>query len=330
MNFKEFIGIDVSKEHIDVFIYSSKSHARFGNKETSFKKMTKWIINNQSCAKAGILFAFEHTGLYSLPLSLYLNENQFKFTIIPGLELKRSRGISRGKADNIDARAIAEYAYEKKERIKLYEMPGEILLKLKRLLSYREQLVKERSAFKGRLKEYKEFLDEEENGVLFDSHVKMLATLDEQIKSVEVELNRLLREDEELLKQYELLNSIKGIGPQTALMMIILTNGFTQFDTWRKFASYSGTAPFPNESGIFKGRARTSHLANKRIKALLSCCASSAKKHNSEMKMYYQRRIAEGKNEMSTLNIIRNKLISRAFAVVQRGTPYIDTLGFAS
>lgn len=127
-----------------------------------------------------------------------------------------------------------------------------------------------------------------------------------------------------------MINSIKGIGPQTALMMIVLTNGFTKFDTWRKFASYSGTAPFPNESGLFKGKTKTSPLANKRIKALLSCCASSAKQYNPEMKMYYQRRVVEGKNEMSTLNIIRNKLIARAFAVVKRDTPYVDTLGFAS
>jgi transposase len=330
MKLKEFIGIDVSKSHIDVFIYSSKSHAKFANNETGFNKMIQWTEDHQSCATSEILFAFEHTGLYSLPLSLYLNEHQYKFTIIPGLELKRSRGIFRGKADNIDAKAIAEYAYEKRERIRLYEMPGKVLLKLKRLLSYRERLVKERAAYRGRLKEFKAFLEEEENAILLDSHLEVLSTLDKEIKRIGDELERLLKEDEKLLKQYNLINSIKGIGPQTALMMIVLTNGFTQFDKWRKFASYSGTAPFPNESGMFKGRSRTSHLANKRIKALLSCCASSAKIHNPEMRLYYQRRIAEGKNEMSTLNIIRNKLIARAFAVVQRGTPYVDTLKFAA
>lgn len=330
MKLKEFIGIDVSKEHIDVFVYSSKAHAKFANNEIGFNKMMQWTEDHLSCATAEILFAFEHAGLYSLPLSLFLDENRHKFTIIPGLELKRSRGIVRGKADDIDAKAIAEYAYEKRERIRLYEMPGEILLKLKRLLSYRERLVKERTAYKGRLKEFKAFLDEEENAVILNSHLEVLSTLDKEIKRIGDELERLLKEDEKLLKQYDLINSIKGIGPQTALMMIVLTNGFTKFDTWRKFASYSGTAPFPNESGLFKGKTKTSPLANKRIKALLSCCASSAKQYNPEMKMYYQRRVVEGKNEMSTLNIIRNKLIARAFAVVKRDTPYVDTLGFAS
>jgi len=45
---------------------------------------------------------------------------------------------------------------------------------------------------------------------------------------------------------------------------------------------------------------------------------------------YYQKRIKEGKNKMSTQNIIRNKLIARIFAVVERGTPYVDLMKYAS
>lgn len=330
MEFKNFIGIDVSKSHIDAFIYFEKMHSKFSNDHKGFEKMVKWICRCTNCTGEEILFVFEHTGLYSLPLSLFLSEKQYSFSIIAGLELKRSLGISRGKADKTDARAIAEYAFEKKEKIKLYEMPDKNLLQLKRLLSYRERLVKERAAFKGRIKEYEGFLDKNENNVLFESHLKMIDQFNEEVKVVEKELYRLIKEDEKLAKQFDLINSIKSIGPQTAMVMIALTNGFTSFDTWRKFASYAGTAPFPNESGTFKGRTKVSQLANKRIKALLSCCACSAIQYNPEMKRYYQERIAEGKNKMSTLNIVRNKLLSRIFAVVKRETPYVDTHAFAA
>lgn len=330
MKFKEFIGIDVSKSDIDVFIRCKKLHAKFKNNEPGFKEMIKWIKANVECNPENILFAFEHTGLYCLHLSLFLEEAQYNFTVIAGLELKRSLGIARGKSDKADARSIAEYAYEKKEKLRLYQMPSETLLKLKRLSSYRERLVKERAAFKCRLGEYKPTLNREENAVLFESHLKMIAYYDEQIKKIEEELYRLIKEDLELKKQFDLINSIKCVGPQTALMMIIITSGFTSFETWRQFAAYAGTAPFPNESGTFKGRTKTSHLANKRIKSLLSCCATSAIQYNPEMQLYYQRRIEEGKNEMSTINIVRNKLLSRIFAVVHRGTPYVDTYKFAA
>ena len=58
--------------------------------------------------------------------------------------------------------------------------------------------------------------------------------------------------------------------------------------------------------------------------------SDSAIQFNPEMRMYYQKRVAEGKNEMSTLNIVRNKLLARIFAVVQRQSPYVDTYRFAA
>ncbi|UJH92699.1 IS110 family transposase [Antarcticibacterium sp. 1MA-6-2] len=107
--------------------------------------------------------------------------------------------------------------------------------------------------------------------------------------------------------------------------------GFTSFKTWRKFASYIGIAPFPNISGTsIRGKTKISRLANREGKALLHLCAASAIQCNPEMKAYYQRRLDKGKNKMSTLNIIRNKLLARAFAVAERGTPYVNTMGYKS
>ena len=330
MNFKVFIGIDVSKSDFHVFIHHKKVYAKFSNNQDGFEKMITWVTDQVGNNKQHIAFAFEHTGLYSLNLSAFLDGNDYQFTILPGLELKRSQGMRRGKSDKTDARAICEYVYEKKEKLKLYQMPSKLLLQLKRLLSYRERLVKERAAFKSRLKEYKAFLVEHEDQVLFQSHKQIIACLDQHIKIVETELYHLIKQDQKLLHQFHLINSIKCVGPQTALTIIVLTSGFNQFDTWRKFASYAGVAPFPNESGTFKGRAKISHLANKRMKTLLSNCAVSAIQHNPEMKRYYQRRVAEGKNEMSTKNIIRNKLLARIFAVIERQTPYVDTLKYVA
>lgn len=330
MNFKEFIGIDVSKSYFDVFIYSKKLHLRFDNTASGFEQMIAWISQQIHCGSNEVLFGLEHTGLYSVSLSIFLNEHQYTFCMIPGLELKRSLGIRRGKNDKIDAYAIAEYLYEKREKLKPYVLADQRQLILKRLLSYRERLVKERAAFKGRFKEYKSVLNQQDHLVLFESHQRMLEFQNEEIKKVEAELYRLIKEDEQLSKQFDLINSIKGVGPQTALLMIVLTRGFTSFTAWRKFASYSGIAPFPHESGTITRRKKVSHLANKRIKALLTCCACTAIQYNPEMKLYYHRRLREGKNEMSTINIIRNKMLARIFAVVQRGTPYVETYKFAS
>lgn len=148
---------------------------------------------------------------------------------------------------------------------------------------------------------------------------------------LEKEMDRIVGEDPGLREQFRLLTGVKGIGAVTARFLIVRTAGFTAFSTWRKFASYCGIAPFPYRSGTsIRGRTRVNKLANRQGKTLLNMCACSAIQFNPEMRAYYQRRVEQGKNEMGTLNIIRNKLLARAFAVIKRGTPYVDTMGYAS
>jgi transposase len=331
MKFKEIIGIDVSKPFIDAFIHTAKKHKRFKNNKKGFKEMLHWTEKYVTHKKTEVLYAFEHTGFYSLPLSIFLTEKDISYILIPGLELKRSLGISRGKDDQIDAKFIALYAYRRRDEIKPYKLPSKNLLELRRLLSLREKLVKQRTGYKSANTEIKQILTKKENILYFKVHADMIKSLTKQIKLVEKQLLSIVKEDKELKKMYDLITGIKGVGTQTALFMIAYTNGFTLFENHRKFASYAGIAPFPYQSGIsIKGKTKVHPFANKKFKSLLSNCAVNAIINNAEMKQYYERRIKEGKSKMSTINIIRNKLLSRIFAVVRRGTPYVDTMAYAS
>lgn len=130
---------------------------------------------------------------------------------------------------------------------------------------------------------------------------------------------------------FSLLKTIKCIGDQAALILIVYTEALTKFQNARQFAAYCGVAPFPNRSGSsLKGKTRVSHLANIKIKSLLDTCTKLSICYNMEIKNYYYRRLAEGKNKMSTVSIIRNKLLSRVFAVINRYTPYVDLSKYAS
>jgi len=331
MKIKEFIGIDISKLKFDVRIHSNQKASVFENNTAGFKSLIIWIMKNVSCNKEDVLVAMEHTGIYSLPISIFLTEKHFNFVLLPGLEIKRSLGIQRGKDDKIDAKRIAEYAYQKKDKIMPSQLPLKNILKIRRLLALRDRLVRYRGGFLKDKKENKMFLKSGENKTLFEVIDKSIQDQDKLIVKVEKELDEIIVNDELMKKQYHLIISIKGVGKQTALVMIAYTNCFTNFENWRKFASYAGTAPFPYSSGSsIKGRNKVSHLANKKIKSLLNLCARSAIVCNPEMRIYYQNRKANGDNGMSALNIIRNKLIARIFAVVRRGTPYVDTYKFAA
>lgn len=331
MKILETVGVDISKLTFDARVHTSQAYQSFDNKTKGYQDLVSWVYENSSFSKEEIVFVFEHTGLYSHGLSVYLTSLDIPFLMVPGLEIKRSLGMARGKDDKKDATKIAQYAYRLRDEIIPSKLATQQVMSLKRLLSLRERLVKQRSGFKASLKEQKRVLLRKENEVLLSTQEKMIKYLSKQISVVQKQMEGIIKENESMFRNYGLLNTINGVGPQTAFFMIAYTANFTKFKSWRKFSSYCGIAPFPNTSGTsIRGRTKVSNLANKKIKSLLDLCAKSALQHNPEMKAYYQRRLEEGKNKMSTINIIRNKLVSRMFAVITRNEPYINLMKYAA
>jgi len=331
MKIKQTIGIDISKLTFDVRIHSNQCYQVFDNTSKGFKELIKWTAKNNPISKETTLFILEHTGIYSEEISLFFTKNNIPFSLIPGLEIKKSLGISRGKDDKIDATKIALYGYRRREEIKPYIIPSHDINQIKRLLTLRERLVKQRSGHKSTLKEQKRVYLTKENKLLFEIQEKTIKFLTKHINSIELKMKQIIQENQELNKQYKLVISVKGIGNQTALFMIVTTNGFTKFNSWRKYASYCGIAPFSNTSGTsIRGKTKINNLANKKLKSLFDLCAKSAIQNNPEMKIYYHKRLEKGKNKMSTINIVRCKLMARVFAAVKRKTPYVNTLKFVA
>ena len=85
-------------------------------------------------------FCMEHTGTYGLLFYGWLAQQGILFCVESGLHIKRSLGMTRGKNDAVDAERIADYALTHKAKLKPYEMPSPLLVKIKQLLTYREQM----------------------------------------------------------------------------------------------------------------------------------------------------------------------------------------------
>lgn len=330
-HFTNAIGIDVSKNTLDAYDHVHQLEFQVNNTTAGFKELLQWV-KKKNTELSVVLFCFEHTGMYSLPFAVYLTEQEQPYAMVPGLEIKRSLGISRGKSDRTDAQSIARYAYLRREEIKVHQLPSKQLLELKSLLSLRERMVSQRAGYQASKKEMKSYLKIiKMSSVLFDAQEQMIKELNKQILKVEAQMAEIIKNDEYLKKTFDLITSVKGVGLILGTTMLVYTNCFTAFDDWRKFACYSGIVPFEYQSGTsIKGKKKINHFANKRLKALLSNAACTSIQHSPEMKLYYERRIKEGKNKMSTQNIIRNKIVARMFAVVSRGSEYVDTFKYAA
>lgn len=324
-----FIGTDVSKLTLDHGIHTRMVHQKTANNPAGFKSWLRWAL--QFGSREQIWVVMEHTGYYSYQFELFLHQQQICYTKVPALEIKRSVGLVRGKSDKADALLISRYGWMNRDRLEAQLLSAAVITELKDLVSLRDKLVRDCSGYKARMKEQAATRKYAKSHIQNKIQARMIKELAKDIEEVEAAIKKLIKEDEALLNNYKLLVSIKAVGFVTAIYMLAYTENFRKFLNSRKFACYAGLAPFEHTSGTsLRGKNRVSHYANKKAKCLLNLAASVAIQHNPEMKGYYQRRVAEGKSKMGTLNIIRHKLIDRMFAVIKRKTPYTETLSIAA
>jgi transposase len=323
MKVQHIVGADISKKSIDLVCHLTCQHTRIENTSTGYIQMVKWL-KQQKVDTASLLVVMEHTGLYSLRFEKFLHKQQVAFTKVNALAIKRSIGLVRGKNDKIDARRIAAYGYEKREQLVAEAQISPIIERLQMLRSTRLRLVKQRAMLLCAIREYKA-VGLSKQDILMQVQLQLIKEFTKQVKRIETEVQALINSDEVIARNYNLLLTIKGVGKETALATILKTRNFTRINDGRKFACYSGTAPFDHTSGTsIKGKTRVSHLADKQMKTLLDQGAKTAIQYDKELRSYYLRRLEMGKSKMSTINIVRNKIIYRMFAVIKRQTPFVE------
>ncbi len=144
------------------------------------------------------------------------------------------------------------------------------------------------------------------------------------IKTVDKKLDELLKKNKEVHKKYKIASSIKGVGRQTAIYLLMITKGFTKIKTYRKCSCFGGIAPFEFSSGTsVKGRTKISSFGNKKLKKLLHMGAVSIiSQKKGEEYDYYCRKVSEGKHKMKVINALRNKMLSRVFAWIKDDREY--------
>lgn len=317
-----FYGIDVSKDVLDIVSRTTQAHHQVANNPKGFSNLIAWAkksrVKIDDC-----WFVFEYTGLYCNLLAQYFHDNGIRYSQVPALAIKRSLGITRGKSDKVDAKRIAEYAHQKRDTLQPSNQMSDTLQRIKNLLSLRDRLVVQRGGYKQAIKDQSKFWSLSKTDIMFTTMVLMVKIMDRQIAKMEKEILDLIESDETVKTNYLLLRTIPGVGFVLAIYAIVYTDNFTRFSNGRKFACFCGTAPFEHTSGTsIHGKTRVSGIANKKLKTLLDMAAKAIIRTKSDMGVYYRRRVAQGKNKMSTVNILRNKIILRMFSVISNQSPY--------
>jgi Transposase and inactivated derivatives len=154
---------------------------------------------------------------------------------------------------------------------------------------------------------------------------KAITGLEKSLKGVEQAIDDKVCHNESINKVISQVTSIKGVGKQTAIKLYVYTHGFSIFENAKQLACYCGVVPFNKSSGTsVRYKPGVSPFANRKLKKLLHLCAMAALRWDAEIRVYYLRKVTEGKNKMSVINAIRNKLCHRIFAVVRDNRCYVE------
>lgn len=302
-----FIGIDVSKHHLDVFEGGSGRRERLANDAESLAVLVARLKDRE------VFVLFEATGHYDARLRRALAAADIAFARVNparARDFARAAGIL-AKTDVIDARMLAAMAQSLSPvRAAGGEFDREALaLAHKR----RDQLVHVRQQERTRRSE----CSEQAITADIESHLEWL---DARIAQWDDEIRRLLAKSERLDRAARLLRSIPGIGPVAAATLIALLPELGQLPS-KKIAAIAGLAPFNVDSGQFRGLRRIKG-GRKRVRDALYMAAVAAARSHHRFRTAYQRMRASGKPAKVALIAIARKLIVTANAVLRDKTAF--------
>jgi transposase len=335
---KFFIGIDVSKPYFDVSLMAVINHkkqgietAHFNNTGDGIKLFGKWLKGHGVSMDGDSLVVIENTGIYHRLIWSFCSKKGLPLHIGNAAHIKWSFGIARGKNDRIDSIRLCSYAFKEADELKATEALNPVLLHLKDFISARTKLLKQIAAIRISVKELVGINAKPHQKQLEQSLRFAIDGIAKSIRDIEGQIKKIISGNETFKYNYKLLISIPGIGHVTAIYLIGCTANFAGSPSGKQLACYAGVAPFESTSGIsIKGKPRVHRMANKELKRLLHLGALSLIQHNQEFKNYYNRKKDEGKNSMSILNAIRNKMVLRVAAVIKSKTNYKNNYKIAA
>ena len=265
------------------------------------------------------LVVMEATGYYHYRLAQYLYEKGITVSVVNPLSVKRfiQMKLSKVKTDKSDAKAICEYAQATKAP--LYTARNAVQAECLQLLSLQDLYLKQRTAVKNKIHGEKALGTPSKT--VTRSLNRTLKQLEKELAQIEAKLESLVRDNQE--EQLEQLTSIPGMGKKTAMLLIVLTDGFTNFESARQLCCFTGLTPTIRQSGTsVRGRSRISKVGNRKLRNLLFMCSFTACKTNKACREIYERIVAKGKSKKLALIAVCNKLLKQAFAIAKSGTFY--------
>lgn len=300
------VGIDVSRDWLDVHCLPSDHRLRLPNTEQGHARVSELALSNNA------LVCFEATGGQEWRLWCTLDAEGIATRQLPPAQVKAfaaSRG-TRAKTDRIDAELIARFMIFRPDAGR--NLPHEKIRLLRALVSKRGQLVEMRKRLLAQIKAHEKLGTTE---LFYTMDVELRNLLGQQITDLEAQISKVIATDDSLSGTADILRSVPGIGPVATAMLIAEMPELGQI-TGEQAAALSGLAPIAHDSGALRGK-RAIGGGRRLLRHVLFQAALVASHHNPVLKIFADRLRAAGKPHKVVITAVARKLVTIVNALVK-------------
>lgn len=302
-----YIGIDVSKAHLDFYIPTSGKTLQVKNDKIGYRKLQKELGDLDDA-----FLVMEATGGYEQGVFRYFVKLGIPCNIV---NPKHSKDFSRSmgtyeKTDRIDAKVLS--AFGEFRKLQPMEFPDEDRQKLRDLVRRRLQIVANISKERNHL--------EKASGVVKKDIRQHIEFLEKRLEKLDKSIDDVISSSQELSEKAEILGSVSGIGSQSISIILSELPELGNL-SHRKISKIVGVAPLAYDSGKLKGK-RSIYGGRKNIRNVLYMAALSASRHNPRIRSFYRRLIENGKSHKVALVACVHKLLIIINAMIYTGSKW--------
>ena len=304
-----FIGIDVSKDQLDVCVHLHDNRQSFDNTEKGISSLITFLRPLKPT-----LVVLEATGGLEMAVASALAADQQPVAIVNPRQIRdfaKATG-KLAKTDNIDSGIIAHFGAAIRPEAR--PLKGPEAQALDALNSRRRQIVEMLTMEKNRLSSATKWTRTD-----IESHI---AWLEKRLKMVNTDISQSIKKSPVWKAKDEIFQSVKGVGPITSLALLTSLPELGVLNR-KQISALAGLAPMNRDSGKFRGK-RTIFGGRAELRAVLYMSALVASKHNPVIKEFYQRLVKAGKSKKLALTACARKLLTILNVMVRNGTKWQD------
>jgi transposase len=307
MEHRRIVGIDVSKDRLDVHVLPSQEAFAVSRDVTGLAELCRRLGDTQT------IVAIEATGGYETLVAATLSDHGVPVVIVNPAQVRAFAQAlgQRAKTDPIDAAVIARFAEATRPQIR--PLPDGAARLLADLMARRRQIVEMIASERQRL-------HRTEPPRVRKSIERLLKALERELGTIDHDIDGAVRSSPLWREKEDLLASVPGIGRIIARTLLAELPELGRLNH-KQIAALAGLAPYTRRSGLWKGKARIGG-GRAVVRTALFIGAQVAKRWNPPLKAFYERLIAAGKTKMVATIAVARKLLITLNAILRDRTPW--------